>query len=70
MEIFDRTKCFVCDSGVKRKGSSLHAWDIEYDCGCRIFGAIDTDTRGNEIEVGKECPKLAEIKNKLTKINE
>jgi len=64
IEIFDRTKCYVCDSKVKRQGSSLHVWDIEYECGCRIFGAIDTDTHGNGIEVGKECPKLIEIKDK------
>lgn len=55
MKIENTRNCFVCGSEVKREGSSLHCWDIEYECGCRIFGAIDEETHGNEVEVGKEC---------------
>jgi len=44
--------CYNCGAKIKREGNSLHAWDIEYECGCKIWGAIDND--GIDIEV--DCP--------------
>lgn len=55
MIIGNTKNCHFCGSAIKREGSSLHAWDIEYDCGLRIFGAIDTKTHGEEVLIDKIC---------------
>ena len=57
MKIEDTSKCYSCGSSIKRQGSSLHAWDIEYECGARIFGAIDTNHHGEEVAIDPKCPK-------------
>lgn len=66
VEVFDKTICSVCGSKVKREGSSLHAWDKEYECGHHVYGTIDTD----ETYVNKECPQLNKIKDKYNLTNE
>jgi len=60
VEVFDKTICSVCGSKLKREGSSLHAWDREYECGHHMYGSIDSD----ETLVNKECPQLNNIKEK------
>lgn len=50
--IEDTTNCYVCGSPEKRNGCSLHVWDIEYECGCTIIGAIG----GKEIYLENKCP--------------
>ena len=52
LDIIDVEFCYNCKSKQKRSGNSLHCWDIEYECGCKIWGAID-DKR---ILLDKECP--------------
>jgi hypothetical protein len=56
LNIHDVSCCFVCGAKIKREGNSLHVWDIEYECGCKIWGAIDTKTHGDSIEVNVKCP--------------
>jgi len=66
VEVFDKTICSVCGSKLKREGSSLHAWDKEYECGHHMYGSIDSD----ETLVNKECPQLNKIKDKYNLTNE
>lgn len=66
VEVFDKTICSVCGSKLKREGCSLHAWDVEYECGHHMYGAIDSD----ETFVNKECPQLDKIKDKYDLTNE
>jgi hypothetical protein len=47
----DLTFCPICKAKQIRDGSSLHGWDIEYECGCVLMGAIgDAD-----IYIDKPC---------------
>ncbi len=39
----DINLCYICGAEVNRKGNSLHCWDIEYKCGCKIYGAFDNE---------------------------
>ena len=55
LHISDVSCCYKCGSKIKREGNSLHVWDIEYECGCRIWGALDTATHGDRIEIDVEC---------------
>lgn len=48
----DVGKCKDCGSIAFRAGVSLHCWDIEYECGCRIWGTLD----GDDINTITECP--------------
>jgi hypothetical protein len=50
------SKCYICGSNIKKQGNSLHVWDIEYECGLKIWGAIDTKTHSNNIQIKKNCP--------------
>ena len=52
LNIHDVSCCYICGAKEKRSGDSLHCWDIEYDCGCRIWGASGDDG----IYLAKECP--------------
>lgn len=54
--IEDTTICPFCGSTQKRDGCSLHVWDIEYECGCVIVGAISD----KGIALYKECPNRKE----------
>jgi len=54
--IHDISCCFVCGAKIKREGNSHHVWDIEYECGCKIWGAIDTETHGDSIGLNVKCP--------------
>ncbi len=54
INVEDTTNCYVCGSKEKRNGCSLHVWDIEYECGCIIIGAISN----KDIYVHVECPNL------------
>jgi hypothetical protein len=47
--------CCNCGAEIKREGNSLHVWDIEYKCGSRIWGAIDTKTHGDAIMMSNKC---------------
>jgi hypothetical protein len=56
MEDINLQQCAICGSKIKHEGYSLHVWDIEYECGCKIWGAIDTKTHSNNIEIINKCP--------------
>lgn len=43
LDIADVSFCYICGAKEKRSGNSLHCWDIEYLCGCKICGAISDD---------------------------
>lgn len=43
-KITDYEYCYICGSPEKRSGDSLHVWDIEYQCGCRLVGALGDPT--------------------------
>ena len=64
-QISDNIGCPYCNSPVKDKGCSLHCWHTEYECGHRIWGAIDTETHGDGAVVENMC---GEQKSKITKI--
>lgn len=49
----EKTGCPVCNSNEKRIGNSLHCWDVEYECGCKIWGALSSD---GLYEIDVECP--------------
>lgn len=55
-EKHDLSHCFVCGAKIKCENNSLHVWDIEYECGCKIWGAVDTEAYGNGIEINAKCP--------------
>ena len=40
LNISDLSQCYICGAKEKRHGNSLHCWDIEYECGCKIWGSI------------------------------
>ena len=42
LKLENTDNCYICGSPEKRSGDSLHCWDIEYECGCRIWGAISS----------------------------
>lgn len=56
----DFNKCHHCGSSIKDEGSSLHCWHIEYECGYRIWGAIDTETHGDESVIETMCKNVKE----------
>lgn len=46
-------KCKYCGSNIKKETSSLHVWEITYECGYKIFGAIDSEI--NDIIEKEKC---------------
>jgi len=48
-------RCPNCDSDIKKQDNSLHIWEIEYNCGYKIYGAIDTKTHGKDITIVNKC---------------
>jgi len=46
--------CYVCGAEELGRSHSLHIWIIVYECGCRIWGALDTET--HSIDVDNKCP--------------
>jgi len=48
-------KCPHCGSEIKDEHNSLHCWYIEYKCGYKMWGALDTKTHGNDIMIDKTC---------------
>ncbi len=54
--------CCHCGSKVKKNCDSLHCWEIEYECGYRIVGAIDTKEHGSDTMVLKKCPQEKNLK--------
>jgi len=56
-ELHPKSHCRFCGSKIKEEGNSLHVWHVEYECGHRIWGAIDTEPHGDDnIQVSVECP--------------
>lgn len=49
-------KCYNCGAPIKNDSSSTHIWLIEYECGCTIIGALDTETHGDDIDIYVDCP--------------
>ena len=49
--------CSICGSKIKKESNSLHVWEIEYDCGTKIWGGLDYKTHGNKINYNKKCNK-------------
>lgn len=47
--------CPKCESKIKKETNSLHIWEIEYECGAKIWGAIDVNTHGDRIEFKNKC---------------
>ena len=47
--------CPICKSKIKKESNSLHTWEIEYECGTKIWGAIDVNTHGDRIEFENKC---------------
>lgn len=45
--------CYNCKSKIKDTSNSLHVWLIEYECGCKIFGAIGI----KDYTIDVKCPK-------------
>jgi hypothetical protein len=56
--LVDTTKCPHCGSLIKDEGNSLHCWHIEYECGCKIWGVIDTETHGDGAVLETECSNI------------
>jgi hypothetical protein len=57
-EEYPKCHCEFCGSKIKEEGNSLHVWHVEYECGHKIWGAIDTKTHGDTIEISVECPNI------------
>ena len=57
LSISDVSCCYKCGAKIKKEGNSLHVWDIEYECGCKIWGAIGD--KSNEIQIEVECNNCA-----------
>jgi hypothetical protein len=53
--IHDVSCCCFCGAKIKNESNSLHVWEIEYECGYKICGAIDVETHGDGIMVDTEC---------------
>lgn len=53
LKIEDASSCYVCGSPEKNFLTSLHVWEIEYECGCKITGAMGYP----EIYLDKKCPE-------------
>jgi len=51
LNIKDTDTCYICGAKQIGGGNSLHCWDVQYECGCGITGAI-TD---GDIFLEKEC---------------
>ncbi len=47
----DINQCPICGTKIKKETNSCHVWEIEYECGCKVWGAIDTKKYGNKINV-------------------
>lgn len=56
----DYSKCKFCGAEIKKQSDSLHVWEIEYECGYNIYGAIDTETHGDGVTINKKCGNLNE----------
>ena len=52
LKIEDASTCYICGSPEKIFSTSLHIWEIEYACGCKITGAMGY----SEIYLDKKCP--------------
>lgn len=46
--------CPICNAKIRDTSNSLHIWEIEYQCGCKIYGAIGSKTR---FDYFKKCNK-------------
>ena len=57
----DYQECPMCGSPVKERGSSMHVWEITYECGCIVWGALDTETHGDGVEYQRECPNVKKV---------
>ena len=55
LNINNITFCYKCGAKKKNESNSLHIWEVEYECGCKIWGAIDTKTHGDKIEIYTSC---------------
>lgn len=51
----NKDSCPICKSKIKKENNSLHTWEIEYECGTKIWGAIDVNTHGDAIEFENKC---------------
>ena len=62
-KITDYEHCYICGSLEKRSGNSLHVWDIEYQCGCRLVGALGDPTDYVDIP----CPNESKTSEEWSK---
>lgn len=49
----DLSKCPFCGSSSINRSSSLHCWEIQYECGCEVGGAIASEEY--EVYLTEEC---------------
>jgi hypothetical protein len=63
-KINDTSKCPFCNADIESQGSSTHVWDIKYKCGCKLYGALDIETHGDDIEIETECPSKSKTNMK------
>ena len=47
--------CRICGAPIKEQNNSLHVWEIKYECGYHVLGAIDTKTHGKGHEIIQRC---------------
>ena len=40
IDIADTNVCYICGSPEIDNGNSMHMWHVEYECGCKICGAL------------------------------
>ena len=59
-KIDDVNHCPYCKAEIISQGNSLHCWDIKYECGCQIMGAIGND----DVYVSAECSEKQPVHKK------
>ena len=45
--------CLKCGAKIRNKSNSFLIWEIEYRCGCRIYGAIGD--KAGKFDYIKKC---------------
>jgi hypothetical protein len=60
LEIKNADTCYVCGAREIATNYSLHVWNIRYNCGCEIFGAVGNNT---DVTIITMCPYSSKIKS-------